>query len=410
MNDELIKKILPEMYSGSELDRRLQVLPPFNPRIRDASDTERLIALQSIYDVFVPNQMSRDVYSKLYLALLRSLHKKQTITAVRQANENTKIIRQQSYESILGGTDAFTIIGPSGVGKSSAVSRAIRILMPEPFVLVGDTKIIPALTVQAPADASVKGLLFEFLRKVDEYLDTTYFSNAQRMRATVDILIGSVSQIALNHIGLLVVDEIQNIVNSKNGKSIVGVLTQFINNSGVSICMIGTEETAVFFRQEFMLARRAIGLHYQQMEYTDEFKAFCRTLLQYVFVRKVGSSEETLTKCLFEKSQGNVSVVVSLLHDAQEIAILSGKDTLDIASLNEAFAVRLEMLREYLTPDKKRPTATKRKEKVSVPQENTEDVNGTDVSQVLLQAKRGEQDAVTALKTALIAVEEVRVT
>ena len=410
MTDELIKRILPLMYSGIELDQRLLVLPPFDPQIRNASDTERLIALQSIYDVFVPNQMGREVYSKLYLALLRSLHKKQSIAAVKQSNENTKIIRQQSYESILGGADAFTIIGPSGVGKSSAVSRAIRLLMPAPYVMAGDTKIIPALTVQAPADASVKGLLFEILRKADEHLETNYYQNSQRTRASVNMLIGTVSQIALNHIGLLIVDEIQNVVNSKNGKSIVGVLTQLINNSGISICMVGTEETAVFFKQAFMLARRAVGLHYRLMEYTDEFKAFCRILLQYLYVQKVGASEETITRWLYEHSQGNISVVVSLLHDAQEIAILSGRDMLDVAALNEAFASRLEMMHDFITPDKKRPSSAKRKEKTPAPKEVSECVNGTDVSQVLTQAKRGGQDAVTALKTAQIKVEEVRVT
>ena len=31
---------------------------------------------------------------------------------------------------------------------------------------------------------------------------------------------------------MLVVDEIQNVVNSKNGKSLIGALTQLINNSG----------------------------------------------------------------------------------------------------------------------------------------------------------------------------------
>lgn len=40
-----------------------------------------------------------------------------------------------------------------------------------------------------------------------------------RINATADMLIGSVSTVALNHIGLLVVDEIQNVVNSKNGSS-----------------------------------------------------------------------------------------------------------------------------------------------------------------------------------------------
>ena len=407
MNDELIKKILPEMYSGSELDRRLQVLPPFDPRIRNAPDTERLIALQSIYDVFVPNQMSREVYSKLYLALLRSLHKKQTIAAVKQSYENSKIIRQQTYESILGGTDAFTIIGPSGVGKSSAVSRAIRLLMPDSYVMAGNTKIIPVFTIQAPADSSIKGLLFEILRNADDHLNTNYFMNAQRSRATVDILIGSVSQIALNHLGLLIVDEIQNVVNSKNGKAIVGVLTQIINNAGISICMIGTEETVTFFQQAFMLARRAVGLHFKPMVYGDEFKAFCRILLQYVYIRKVETSEETLTHWLFEHSQGNASVVVSLLHDAQEIAILSERDTLDIAALNDAYSTRLEMLHEYISPDVKRLPA-KKKKKMPAGKSPSEGFQTTDVADVLFKAKAERTDAVAALKATQILVEEVR--
>lgn len=37
-----------------------------------------------------------------------------------------------------------------------------------------------------------------------------YYDIAVRARATTDMLIGSVSQIALNHIGLFVVDKIQN--------------------------------------------------------------------------------------------------------------------------------------------------------------------------------------------------------
>lgn len=39
------------------------------------------------------------------------------------------------------------------------------------------------------------------------------------------MLIGSVSQVALNHIGVLIVDEIQNVAENKNGRTLVGMLT-----------------------------------------------------------------------------------------------------------------------------------------------------------------------------------------
>ena len=148
-------------------------------------------------------------------------------------------------------------------------------------------KIIPCVVVQCPYDSSVKGLLLEILRKVDELLDSTYYKNALRARATIDMLIGSVSQVSLNHIGLLVVDEIQNVVNSKNGKSLIGSLTQLINNSGISICMVGTPEIIPFFEQAMQLARRSLGLSYHSMAYDEEFKAFCRTVFSYQYVKNV---------------------------------------------------------------------------------------------------------------------------
>ena len=67
-------------------------------------------------------------------------------------------------------------------------------------------------------------------------------------------------------------DEIQNVVNSKNGKSLIGSLTQLINNSGISICMVGTPESVPFFEQAMQLARRSVGLRYEAMEYGDYFK------------------------------------------------------------------------------------------------------------------------------------------
>lgn len=147
------------------------------------------------------------------------------------------------------------------------------------------TRIIPCLIVQCPFDSSVKGLLLEILRKVDETLDSRYYPYALKARATTDMLIGSVSQVALNHIGMLIVDEIQNVVNSKNGKSLIGALTQLINNSGISICMVGTPESTVFFESAMQLARRSVGLQYTAMSYNEYFQNFCKIIFRYQFLK-----------------------------------------------------------------------------------------------------------------------------
>lgn len=279
---------LPVMKSGQELIKALEVLPVYDPAVRTADTPTSLMALSALYRIYIPSQMSLEIYSKLYLALLRSLQKKGTKLAVQQQNQNYKAILRQEYSGILGGADSFTIIGASGIGKSSAISRAIALITENRIIEVENpyVKIAPCICVQCPFDSSVKGLLLEILRKVDECIGSTYYTNALRARSTTDMLIGSVSQVALNHIGLLVVDEIQNVVNSKNGKSLVGMLTQLINNSGISICMVGTPDSAVFFEQAMQLARRSLGLRYDLMEYGNEFMSICEILYSYQYVRE----------------------------------------------------------------------------------------------------------------------------
>ena len=250
MNRNFIDNV-PEMKSGQELISSLTVLPEYDDSIRNENQAIRLMQLSDLYRMYIPSSMSLEIYSKLYLALLRSLQKKGTQAAVRQKYENYKRIQNQDYRGIIGGSDSFTIIGTSGIGKSSAISRAIELITENQMIEVEEpyVKVIPCVIVQCPFDSSVKGLLLEILRKVDEALETHYYQNALRARATTDMLIGSVSQVALNHIGMLIVDEIQNVVNSKNGKSLIGSLTQLINNSGISICMVGTPECTPFFEQ-----------------------------------------------------------------------------------------------------------------------------------------------------------------
>lgn len=407
MND--ILKIMPEMIMGSELDNRLCILPEYDEDIRYKSVPERLIALQDIYRIFIPNQMSREIYSKLYLSLLRSLQKKQTILATRQSNENSKMIRNQFFESIIGGSDSFVIIGESGIGKSSAVSRAINILTEMPILNFGNTNVIACLQVQSPADSSVKGLLLEILRKADEVLNTKYHSNAMKSHATTDMLIGCVSQVALNHIGLLVVDEIQNAVNNKSGKTVIGTLTQLINNSGVSICMVGTPESTLFFEQEAMLARRSLGLSYTTMEYNDEFRDFCKTLLKYCYVQNTPTIDEAILMWLFNHSNGNASVVVSLIHDAQEIAIMKGLEVLDISTLNIAFEKRMTMLHNFITPPVTKSSYPKKKKELlpKVKEENF--VSDICIYQIAMRAKELNNNIITALKDNGINILEVAI-
>lgn len=404
---------LPEMKSGNELISALSIIPEYDETICQQNQAVRLMALSDLYQIYIPSQMSLEIYSKLYLALLRSMQKKGTQMAIKQRYENYKAIQQQSYSGILGGSDSFTIIGTSGIGKSSAISRAIS-LITENHIIETDkpyTKIIPCLIVQCPFDSSVKGLLLEILRKVDEELGTDHYIHAIKSRAsTTDMLIGAVSSIALNNIGMLVVDEIQNVVNSKNGKSLIGALTQLINNSGISICMVGTPESTVFFEQAMQLARRSVGLQYTTMKYDEYFQSFCKVIFKYQFLKNHTEITAAITEWLYEHSAGVVSVVISLIHDAQEIAILTGKEVLSLDTLNEAYQQRLTLLHGYIQPSviQNKPTTRKKKTAASVRKSQTQSQPKQErysITEIAERAKVENLDVVELLKEVYTVVE-----
>lgn len=409
---------IPEMKNGNDLINAISYLPEYSDNIRIADTNTRLMSLSDLYTIYIPSTMSIEIYNKLYLALIQSLQKKFTQLSIKQRYENNKMIQRQISNGILGGSDSFTIIGKSGIGKSSAINHAVSLITENRLIEIAKpyTKIIPCLTVQCPFDSSVKGLLLEILRMVDTILGSDYYTTVLASRsATVDMLIGMVSTISLNHIGLLIVDEIQNVVNSKNGKSLIGVLTQLINNSGISICMVGTPECTKFFEQAMQLARRSIGLKYTNMQYDEYFKNFCKTIFSYQYVKNYTIIDESILEWLYCHTSGITSVVISLIHDAQEISILNGKEILNIETLNEAYNTRLSMMHDYIkiqpSPQKTLPKNNNsiRKNKCNLC-ENEELQNNIKPSfdEIRTMSKQKNIDVIDIIKK-YYTVEEVRV-
>lgn len=358
---------LPKMKAGKDLVSAMEEMPFYNESIRNESAAVRLMELSELYNIYIPNQMSFEIYSKMYLATQRALNKKGTKLAIQQMNDNARVIaQQQDHNGIIGGSDSFTIIGTSGIGKSSAISRAISLITADKLIEIEEpyARIIPCMIVQCPFDSSVRGFLLEILRVVDSYLETSYYMKALKGRYTIDMLIGSVSQVCLQHICLLVVDEIQHVCNNKSGNKLVGCLTQLINASGISICMVGTPESAVFFSSAMQLARRSLGLQYNTLSYNQYFKGFCNRIFSYQYVINQADINDGIIEWLYEHSSGVISVVISLIHDAQEIAILNGKEELNYGSLNEAYQKRLSMLHDFIEPAVIHNQSTTKKKKI----------------------------------------------
>ena len=193
---------MPKMLMGQDLAKSMLLLPTYNPAICKADAGARLMALDAMTDIYVPSQMSYEIYSKIYMAMLHSLKKKQTKDAIQQGNQNHMRLQGLGYNSVLGGADSFSIIGPSGIGKSTAIAKSIALSGGDQIITTENpyAQIIPCINVQCPHDCSVKGLLLAILSQVDVLIGTRYEHLAVKDRASIDNLIGTVSQIALNNI------------------------------------------------------------------------------------------------------------------------------------------------------------------------------------------------------------------
>lgn len=404
---------LPPILSGERLISSLTVLPEYEPSIIHKSETERLMALSDIYRIYIPSKMSQEIYSKLYLSLMRSLQKKRTDPFVMQQQQNNfRMIQKKFYNGgIIGGSDSFSIIGNSGIGKSASIFRAIDLITDSAVIEFENpyAKVIPSLVVQCPFDSSVKGLLLEILRKADELLDSKYYENAIKIKATTDTLIGCVSQIALNNIGLLIVDEIQNICNSKNGKTLVGSITQLVNNSGISICFVGTPECKNFFDKVMHLARRTMGLEYTSLDFDVEFTMFCKIIFQYQYMEERIEITDKIIKWLYDHSSGNVSIVIALLHDAQEIGILSGHKSLSIDLFEIAYKQRMSVLHDYINiPDKQKLKLCSKKDKQIIERDSTKEINDNlKISDIVQESKQNNINIVLLLKKYNLIAEEI---
>lgn len=408
----MLEKKVNAMLCGDALNKKMSNAIAYDDSIRRASPSERLLAMSDVYDFYFATEMSREIYTKLYLALIRSLRKKETTAAIRQRYQNKQMILQHEYNSVLGGADSFTILGTSGIGKSRAINRAVELISEHQLLVTRETKIIMFLTVQCMFDSSVKGLLLEILRRVDELLDTKYYANAIRYRFTTDMLIGSVSNVCINHIGVLIVDEIQNIVSSKNGKSIVCALTQLINNSGISICMVGTPECATFFDADMKLARRSLGLSYSHLEYNQSFSDLCSALFRYQYMEERAELTDGMTAWLYEHSGGITSVVISLFLTAQEIGIERGQRKIDISLLNDAYTERHALLRAHLAAHAVSVHQKSRAKDVIASQLVHEEyivdaVSDTLLSDIATIAKNTQADVVNLLYARGVRLEEI---
>lgn len=406
--------MLPQLLLGDELSTAMTSLPDYDASVRTLSASERLMRLTDIYKVFVPTSMATEIHQRVYMMTSMSLQSKGTVESVRRMNANYTWSHGGEYHGVATGATSATIIGISGIGKTSCIQTSINLLGSIIETENPCHKVIPIVMVSCPFDCSYKGLLCQILISIDEILGTDYYHKTQRSNMNSQQILAMVCQICHLHVGLLIIDEIQLLSGAtKAGSLLYRMILQLINTSCINVLLVGTSECFKFFCETQQIARRSVGLEYGAMDFNGDFRKLAEILFSYQFVKNESSITENILFWLYEHTGGVPAVLTAIIHDAQEIAILRGRETLGIDTLTEAYSSRMRMLHSYLADRIEPKIATTYHEKSkSIDTKNVTDnpkslPDGYKTIEALVTEARNKQLDVIELMRCQFTVEEI---
>ena len=392
MND-FVEQLRP-LLEGETLRKELTVLPEIKTSFR--SKAERLIALLDIYKIFIPNDATIDVYTRLYLAVLNSLEKKDTYDEIVKLNDNFKVIKGLRHYGIIGGLESFSITGQAGIGKTSTLERCAEVIVEGKTIIKKSPyrEVIPILIVESPADGSFKNLLFSILQNIDSVLGTSYLVSNKHQTTTIDVLLSATSNVLISHVGLLVIDEIERVANeSKKGTTLINYLTQLVNQANISICFVGNISANSYFQSKEYLARRTIGIKLRKMSYDEEYLDFLKVVFKYQYVPKPVALSSEISREIYRLTNGIPSLIISLFVETQRCIILEGKESISVEAFRKTFADELMNVDLYLANTKAvTPIVKKEADKSSLSEisknkekafENARSFAGKDVSKAI---------------------------
>lgn len=320
---------LPPIWDDKTVVNKLASKPIFHASERDLPVHLRLHCVQRI---------SRDFFRPLsrHLELQQSISRliRDGYVGRNPLTPNYAFrARKDAYELIMQGNTSgypvntptsagFALVGISGIGKSSSLLRILLMYpqvilhrkyqgqdMPAPYQIVW-------LKMDCPHDGSIRGLCLNFLLAVDSLVGTKYYKkNATK---NPDELLPLMAQAAAVHcLGVLVIDEIQNLQEAKDDRAaqMLNFFVQLVNTIGLPVILIGTYKALLALNGEFRNARRNSGqgdATWHHFKKDDEWTWLLQGLWKYQWTDKMVPLDQEFIDVMFDESQGISDIAIKL--------------------------------------------------------------------------------------------------
>lgn len=335
---------MPELLSPELFFKRIASLPPMPHDLQGLTPEERRQQLPSLSSLFVPLDYMYILYDMLYRAITTTYTTRTTLDCIRQING---LFGGGELHSYATQADSGSILGVPGIGKTSTIRRCLS-TMPQvlehleyqgqPFFC----KQILYLLVECPSDCSVKTLAFNVLSALDRAIGSRYLETLTTLRsASASAAATQVKILCMtHHVGLILVDEIQNAVvtarKNHQVKPLIRFLVELTNDTSTAVYFVGTPLAEELFVSQEHLKRRTRGVRLLPLKPDGTYRTFLAGIWQYQYTPRPAELTERLANQIYDVSGGIPAYIVKVFQEAQSQVLLTGGSSIDSRAIQRA--------------------------------------------------------------------------
>ena len=170
---------------------------------------------------------------------------------------------------------------------------------------------------------------------LDKAIGSQYLQAAQWLRSASASAIATQTKILLanHHVGLLVIDEIQNVVmtarKNHQEKPLLRYLVELTNETMTSIYFIGTPMAEELFMSQEHLKRRTRGIRLAPFKPDGAYLEFVQKIWPYQYTWQLSELTTSLTNKLYDCSGGIPAYIIKIFVESQAQALLTGHSCID---------------------------------------------------------------------------------
>lgn len=251
--------------------------------------------------------------------------------------------------------DGLTLIGESGVGKTSMVEQVLsyfpnviehELYQGQPLEL---RKQVVWIKVDCPSNSSVRDLCEEILSTLDLTLDREKTKPAR----TIGALVRQLEQcIKSKFLGMLVIDEMQNLKFKRTGgeNNLLKFLHRLMNKLGVPLFFVANPPFDQSLIKELKAARRAESGYHHTMSVLKRdsisWNVFVEQLWQYQWTNIYTELTKELNDTLHTLSVGNIDMASRTYREAQRLVIGADDERITPAALEAGYAAACGLSRQ----------------------------------------------------------------